>query len=95
MRLSRFASWFLLVLAVFMVLEWLILATNLAPGHPRSFYVVHGVLIVVNVALAIAVGAIGWRGLRGTRRVRGVGEWRGLRGRYGPYRRGGGDHPRE
>jgi hypothetical protein len=67
MRLPRFISAFLLALAVFMAAEWLMLARNLSPGHPRSFYVVHGVLIGVNLVLAIAVGAIGWRGWRGPR----------------------------
>lgn len=74
MRLPRFISAFLLGLAVFMAAEWLMLARNLSPGHPRSFYVVHGVLIAVNLVLAVALGAIGWRGWRGAARTRDGGE---------------------
>jgi hypothetical protein len=41
------------------------LGFNLADGHPTSFYVVHGILIAVNIVLAVILGIIGWRGLRG------------------------------
>ncbi|WP_250573514.1 SCO4848 family membrane protein [Nonomuraea sediminis] len=39
------------------------LGFNLAAGHPTSFYVVHGILIAVNVILGIVLGVIGVRGL--------------------------------
>lgn len=67
MRQPRFISVFLLALAVFMAVEWSMLAWNLGPGRPRAFYVVHGILIAVNLVLAACVGAIGWRGLRAAR----------------------------
>ena len=53
-----------------MIFEWLMLAKNLGSGPPRStaFYVVHGILVVVNVILAIALGAIGWRSWAASRR---------------------------
>ncbi|RAY15062.1 hypothetical protein DPM19_09995 [Actinomadura craniellae] len=70
MKISRGVSIFLLCLSAFMVFEWIMLATNLGSGPRRStaFYVVHGVLVGVNVILALALAAIGWRGWRGSRR---------------------------
>lgn len=65
--MSRKIAGFLLGLAVFMVVEWVNLAFNLADGHETSFYVVHGILVAVNVVLGIVLGVIGWRGLRGGR----------------------------
>nr|WP_240973357.1 hypothetical protein [Nonomuraea sp. FMUSA5-5] len=49
-----------------MIFEWVNLGFNLADGHPTSFYVVHGVLIAVNVVLGVVLAVIGWRGLRGS-----------------------------
>lgn len=68
--MSRNASVFMLGLAVFMIFEWLMLAKNLGSGPTRStaFYVVHGILIVVNIILAIVLAAIGWRGWVASRR---------------------------
>jgi uncharacterized membrane protein YjdF len=70
MKISRRASGFVLGLAAFMVFEWLMLAKNLGSGPPRStaFYVVHGILICVNVACAAVLGVIGWRAWRAARR---------------------------
>ncbi|MET8142247.1 hypothetical protein ABZU32_18210 [Sphaerisporangium sp. NPDC005288] len=62
--MTRRMAGFLLVLAAFMVVEWVMLGFNLADGHPTAFYVVHGILIVVNVVLAVVVGVIGWRAWR-------------------------------
>lgn len=64
MQMSRRVAAFLLALAAFMVFEWINLAFNLADGHDTAFYVVHGILIVVNVVLGLVLGVIGWRGLR-------------------------------
>jgi hypothetical protein len=52
--------------SAFMVIEWLMLAKNLGNGpvRPTAFYVVHGILIVANIALAIVLGVIGWRAWR-------------------------------
>ncbi|MBG0827927.1 hypothetical protein HS041_09125 [Planomonospora sp. ID67723] len=64
MQISRKIARFLLALAAFMIFEWVSLGFNLQDGHPRSFYVVHGILIAVNIVLAIVLAAIGVRGLR-------------------------------
>jgi hypothetical protein len=52
--------------SVFMVIEWLMLAKNLGngPARPTAFYIVHGILIVLNIALAIVLGVMGWRAWR-------------------------------
>jgi hypothetical protein len=64
MGMSRKIAGFLIVLGVFMIFEWINLGFNLADGHPTSFYVVHGVLIAVNLVLGIVLGLIGLRSLR-------------------------------
>jgi hypothetical protein len=64
MRMSRKVAVFLLGLAAFMIVQWVMLAFNMQPGRPTAFYVVHGTLIVVNLVLAVVLGVIGWRGLR-------------------------------
>ncbi|MFC4057907.1 SCO4848 family membrane protein [Planomonospora corallina] len=63
--MSRKIAGFLLALAAFMIFEWINLGFNLADGHKASFYVVHGILIAVNLVLGIVLGVIGLRGLRG------------------------------
>lgn len=60
--MTRRVSIFLVALAAFMIFEWINLGFNLADGHETSFYVVHGVLIAVNILLALALGAVGVRG---------------------------------
>ncbi|WP_084961588.1 SCO4848 family membrane protein [Thermoactinospora rubra] len=67
MVMTRKIAGFLVALAAFMVLEWINLGFNLADGHPTGFYVVHGILIAVNLVLALVLGAIGLRGLRHAR----------------------------
>ncbi|SEG99530.1 hypothetical protein SAMN05444920_113126 [Nonomuraea solani] len=62
--MSRKIAGFLIILGAFMIFEWVNLGFNLADGHPTSFYVVHGILIAVNIVLAVVLGVIGWRGLR-------------------------------
>ncbi|WP_376768092.1 MULTISPECIES: SCO4848 family membrane protein [Nonomuraea] len=47
-----------------MIFEWVNLGFNLADGHPTAFYVVHGILIAVNLVLGAVVGVIGWKALR-------------------------------
>jgi hypothetical protein len=56
--MSRRVSGFLLALAAFMVFEWINLGFNLADGHPTSFYVVHGILIAVNLILALVLAVV-------------------------------------
>ncbi|MFC4115640.1 SCO4848 family membrane protein [Nonomuraea zeae] len=62
--MSRKIAGFLIILGAFMIFEWVNLGFNLADGHPTAFYVVHGILIAVNIVLALVLGVIGWRGLR-------------------------------
>lgn len=70
MKMSRISAGFVLGLATFMIFEWLMLAKNLGsgPSRPTAFYVVHGILVVVNVALAVILGVIGWRAWSAERR---------------------------
>jgi hypothetical protein len=63
--MTRRVAAFLTGLAAFMIFEWINLGFNLADGHDTAFYVVHGVLIVVNVLLGVVLGVIGLRGWRG------------------------------
>ncbi|SEM06734.1 SCO4848 family membrane protein [Nonomuraea pusilla] len=65
--MSRKIAGFLVALAAFMVFEWVNLGFNLADGHPTGFYVVHGILIAVNILLAVVLAVIGWHGLRSRR----------------------------
>ncbi|GII53178.1 hypothetical protein Pth03_15670 [Planotetraspora thailandica] len=50
-----------MALAAFMIFEWVDLGFNLQDGHETSFYVVHGVLIAVNIILALVLGTVGVR----------------------------------
>jgi hypothetical protein len=70
MNMSRLASGFVLGLAAFMIFEWLILAKNpgSGPAQPTAFSVVHGILVCVNIVLAIVLGTIGWRAWSPSRR---------------------------
>ncbi|RCG27975.1 hypothetical protein DQ384_25055 [Sphaerisporangium album] len=72
MKMTRRVAAFLLALAAFMVFEWINLGFNLADGHPTAFYVVHGILIAVNLILALVVAALGWRAWRAAGRQRGI-----------------------
>ncbi|GGP17376.1 hypothetical protein LDL08_42590 [Nonomuraea glycinis] len=65
--MSRKIAGFLIALGVFMVFEWINLGFNLADGHATGFYVVHGILIAVNIILAAVLVIIGVRGLRRAR----------------------------
>ena len=67
MVLSRRISAALLGVAGFLVLSWANFARNLwttDTDHPRSYYVVHGVLIVVNLLIAAWIAYLGWRGFK-------------------------------
>lgn len=63
--MTRRVAAFLIGLAAFMIIEWINLGFNLADGHDTAFYVVHGILIVVNVLLGVVLGVIGLRAWRG------------------------------
>lgn len=60
----------MLALAAFMIFEWVMLAKNLGsgPARPTAFYVIHGILVAVNIVLAMVLGVIGWRAWNATRR---------------------------
>lgn len=66
MKTSRPAAAFVLGLAAFTAVEWLVFADSLASGpqRPTSGYVLLGVLAAGNVLLAVALGVIGWRAWR-------------------------------
>ena len=68
---SRRVAGFLGLVALFMAFEWIMLGFNLADGHPTAFYVVHGILIGVNLLLAVALGVLARRGWRSADRDRG------------------------
>ncbi|QYC38643.1 hypothetical protein Nocox_05080 [Nonomuraea coxensis DSM 45129] len=62
--MSRKIAAFLVALGAFMIFEWINLGYNLADGHATSFYVVHGVLIAVNIVLGLVLMFLGVRALR-------------------------------
>lgn len=72
MRLGRKHAVLLLAIAVWNVLSYASFARNLyaafAQGADRStgYYVAHIVLIVVNLAIAVVLGRLGWRAWRAT-----------------------------
>ncbi|MED7927511.1 hypothetical protein SMD20_24850 [Nonomuraea sp. LP-02] len=62
--MSRKIAAFLVALGAFMIFEWINLGFNLADGHPTGFYVVHGILIAVNIVLGLVLMFLGVRALR-------------------------------
>jgi len=75
--ITRRTAAFLIGLAAFMIIEWINLGFNLQDGHATSFYVVHGILIVVNVILGAVLGVVGlraWRAAKGGDRRADAGE---------------------
>lgn len=66
MKLSRRAAAFLLAVSGFNVFQWTTFIRNLArdKDRPKAFYVVHAVLIAVNLAITGGLASIGWRGWR-------------------------------
>lgn len=73
MRLSRRASWFLLVFAVWSWFIWITLVKNIW-ADPRSwdhgatgFFIVHVVLAAIDIVCGTAIGILGWRGLKAHR----------------------------
>ena len=73
MRLSRRASWFLLVFCVWTWFIWVTLVKNIW-ADPRSwshgataFFLVHVVLAVIDIVCGTAIGILGWRGIKAHR----------------------------
>ena len=76
MRLSRRASWLLIAFAAWSWFIWVTLIKNISadsrswgPGHaPTAFFGVHVALAVISLAFGSAIGWLGWRGLRASKR---------------------------
>lgn len=77
MVLSRRASAFLIAVGVWTWLIWPTFLKNIwkddrsfGPGHrPTAFLLVHAVLVVVSLVIGTAIGVLGWRGWRASRRT--------------------------
>jgi hypothetical protein len=70
-RVSRKASWVLLAAALWTLYVWISRVVILAgQDEPAGFKVVHFALAAVSLAVGVAVGVIGWRSLRASRRDR-------------------------
>ncbi|MET9018765.1 hypothetical protein ABZV93_02155 [Actinopolymorpha sp. NPDC004070] len=69
MRITRKISALLLAVAGWNVVTYATFIRNLArtEGRPTGFYVAHTVLIVVNLAIAVVLGRIGWQALKAER----------------------------
>lgn len=72
MRFERKHAVFLLAVAAWNVLTYARFTKALAQteeDRPTAYFVAHGVLIVVNLAIAGVLGTWGWKALRATRRA--------------------------
>ncbi|MFI6153492.1 SCO4848 family membrane protein [Kitasatospora sp. NPDC051170] len=81
MKLSRRASWFLTAFGVWSIIIWTTFVKNLWKdsggqaftdgdhSRPTAFFWIHLLLAVTSALLGIAVGTLGLRGLRATRRT--------------------------
>jgi hypothetical protein len=65
-RISKKLAAFLLAIAAWNVITYATFIRNLAgtEGRPTGYYVAHTVLIVVNLAIAVALALIGYKALR-------------------------------
>jgi hypothetical protein len=71
-RFERKHAVFLLAVAAWNVLTYARFTKALAQteeDRPTAYFVAHGVLIVVNLAIAGVLGTWGWKALRATRRA--------------------------
>ncbi|MFF1908393.1 SCO4848 family membrane protein [Kitasatospora sp. NPDC058218] len=80
MKLSRRTSWFLTAFGVWSMIIWITFVKNLWKdsggqaftdgdhAQPTAFFWIHLLLAVTSFVLGVAVGAVGVRGLRATRR---------------------------
>jgi ammonia channel protein AmtB len=78
MKLSRRASWFLLVFGVWSWFIWITFAKNLwqdgsglafdDAGDPTGYFWVHLTLAFVSFVLGTVIGLLGFRGVRALRR---------------------------
>lgn len=70
MKLERKHALVLLAIAVWNVLTYAQFTKALATteeDRPTAYFVAHGVLIVVNLIIAVVLGRWGWRALRADR----------------------------
>jgi hypothetical protein len=73
MQFEKKHAYLLLGVAVWNVFVWCTFIRNLsgapARGEVRSdgFYVVHSILIVVNLVIAVVLGLLGWKAWKATR----------------------------
>ena len=73
MRFERKHALLLLAVAAWTVLSFSMFARQLYAAYsdgedrPAGYYIAHTVLIVVNFAIAAALGSLGWKALRATR----------------------------
>ena len=75
MKLGRVASWFLVAFGVWSLIIWprfmkAIWDDKRSWNHgPTSFFLVHAVLVAVSVVAGVSIGVIGWRSVRGLRKM--------------------------
>ena len=71
MRFERKHAFFLLAVAAWNVLTYARFTKALVQteeDRPTAYFVAHGFLIVVNLAVAVVLGTWGWKALRAARR---------------------------
>ncbi len=74
MRFERKHAVLLLAVAAWNVVTFSQFAANLWSAHqagedrPTGYWVAHSVLVVVNIAIAVVLGSLGWKALRAARR---------------------------
>ncbi|OAR24447.1 hypothetical protein A8W25_18770 [Streptomyces sp. ERV7] len=78
MKLSRRVSWFLLAFGAWSWVVWTTFVKNLwkdasglafDDGRPTGYFWVHLTLAVVSFVLGTAIGVLGFRGVRASRRA--------------------------
>ncbi|GAA4861536.1 SCO4848 family membrane protein [Saccharopolyspora cebuensis] len=76
MTLTRRTSLFLLAFGVWTYLLWPNFIRNIwgsdrswVDGAPTSYLIVHVVIAAVSLVLGTAIGVLGWRGFRASRRT--------------------------
>jgi hypothetical protein len=76
-RFERRHAWFLIAVAAWNVLTYARFTKALMDDHsgrPTAYFVAHGVLIVVNLLIALVLGRWGWRALQAARQDKGRAE---------------------
>jgi hypothetical protein len=74
-KLGRVASWFLVAFGVWSVIIWPRFMKAIWDDKrswdngPTSFFLVHAALVTVSIVAGAAIGVIGWRSVRGLRKM--------------------------